>query len=112
VPVGVEDVEAEIEKVMREVDMDLSGAVDYTEFVTATINRSKLVSKERLRMCFDAFDTDGNGSISATELWALLGNAREYDETLWQELVNEFDRNGDGVIDFEEFTEMMLKVLD
>jgi calcium-dependent protein kinase len=112
VPAGVEDVEAEVEKVIREADLDLSGAIDYMEFVTGTINRGKLVSKERLRMCFDAFDIDGNGMISASELRALLGNAREYDETLWQEVLNEVDRNGDGVIDFEEFTAMMLNVID
>mmetsp|Transcript_1182 Transcript_1182/g.2876 ORF Transcript_1182/g.2876 Transcript_1182/m.2876 type:complete len:471 (+) Transcript_1182:2525-3937(+) len=112
VPVGVEDVESEVSKVITQVDLDLSGAIDYTEFVTATINRKNLVSKERLKMCFDAFDIDGSGSISATEVKHFLGNAREYDEAIWQDMVNEVDSNGDGVIDFEEFTEMMRRVLD
>lgn len=112
IPVGVEDVEAEVNKVISEVDLDLSGAIDYTEFVTATINRKNLVSKERLQMCFDAFDIDGSGTISAVEVKNFLGNAREYDEAIWQEIVNEVDSNGDGVIDFEEFTEMMRRVLD
>ena len=30
--------------------------IDYTEFISATINKSKLLTKERLKTAFDHFD--------------------------------------------------------
>ncbi len=41
---------------MQSVDMDANGAIDYTEFISATINKSKLLTKERLKTAFDHFD--------------------------------------------------------
>lgn len=34
----VEDIEAEVDRIMREVDTDHSGEIDYTEFIIATMN--------------------------------------------------------------------------
>jgi calcium-dependent protein kinase len=34
----VEDIEAEVDRIMSEVDTDHSGEIDYTEFVIATMN--------------------------------------------------------------------------
>jgi calcium-dependent protein kinase len=53
---------------MAQVDTDGSGEIDYTEFVIATMNRNRLLSKDRLQAAFNAFDTDRSGSISADEL--------------------------------------------
>lgn len=68
-----ENVEEEVDKIMAEVDTDKSGEIDYTEFVIATMNRQKLLSRERLQAAFNAFDKDGSGSISADELREMLG---------------------------------------
>ena len=48
--------EAEVENIMRMVDNNESGAIDYTEFVMATINREGLLSKQRLEAAFNMFD--------------------------------------------------------
>lgn len=60
-----ENIEEEVDKIMMQVDTDGSGEIDYTEFVIATMNRQKLLSRERLQAAFNAFDKDGSGSISA-----------------------------------------------
>jgi calcium-dependent protein kinase len=39
------------------VDMDANGAIDYTEFITASVNKNKLLTKERLKQAFDHFDS-------------------------------------------------------
>ena len=106
----VEDIEAEVDKIMREVDTDGSGEIDYSEFVAASMNKTKLLSKERLEAAFKAFDQDGSGTITADELKAMLGKYHAYDDQMWVSIIREVDQNGDGVIDLREFSEMMLKI--
>jgi calcium-dependent protein kinase len=105
----IDDIEAEVDKIMHQVDTDGSGEIDYSEFVAASMNRSKLLSKERLEAAFKTFDIDGSGTISADELKAILGKHHAYEDEIWQEIIKEVDQNGDGVIDLREFSEMMLK---
>lgn len=47
---------SEVENIMKMVDINESGAIDYTEFVMATINREGLLSKQRLEAAFHMFD--------------------------------------------------------
>ena len=42
---------------MSSMDLDGNGSVDYNEFVTATVNKTKLLSKNNLEATFKAFDT-------------------------------------------------------
>jgi calcium-dependent protein kinase len=105
----IEDIDAEVDRIMRQVDTDKSGEIDYSEFVAASMNRTKLLSKERLEAAFKAFDVDGSGTITADELKAMLGKHHAYDDDMWTNIIREVDQNGDGVIDLREFSEMMLK---
>ena len=93
---------------MQEVDINRSGEIDYSEFISAAINRQQLLSKQRLETAFKMFDLDNSGGIDADELKAVLGKYQKYDDSFWQELIKECDLNGDGVIDLSEFTKMML----
>ncbi|CAG9317475.1 unnamed protein product [Blepharisma stoltei] len=104
-----EDIDGEVSRIMSQVDIDKSGEIDYNEFIAATLNKTRLLCREKLEAAFRAFDLDGNGTITADELKGVLGKHHAYREELWQEIINEVDLNGDGVIDFREFTEMMLK---
>ena len=48
--------EQEVESIMSRLDIDNNGYIDYTEFVLATINKKRLLSKERLMLAFSVFD--------------------------------------------------------
>ncbi|MAI04730.1 MAG: hypothetical protein CMA07_03370, partial [Euryarchaeota archaeon] len=61
-----------------------------------------------LREAFNLFDTDGGGSISNAEIWTImqsLGQKPTAEEV--QAMVDDFDEDGNGEIDFEEFLGMM-----
>lgn len=105
-----DDAEKEVERIMNEVDIDKSGTIDYNEFVLATINKQKLLNKEKLETTFKMFDKDGSGTITADEIKSVLGKA--VDKKLLEEMVKEVDENGDGEISLVEFKEMMLKFLE
>jgi Ca2+-binding EF-hand superfamily protein len=57
------------------VDTDQSGYIDYTEFIVASANEKALLSNERLTAAFKMFDKDGSGSISPSEIKAVLQNS-------------------------------------
>jgi calmodulin len=58
---------------------------------------------------FRVFDKDGNGTISAAELRHVMTNLGEKltDEEV-DEMIREADVNGDGIIDYKEFTKIIL----
>jgi calmodulin len=72
--------EADLKKMVKEVDADNSGTIDFPEFVLIIFFRfirfvtlmsrklKDLDSDEELKKAFDVFDEDGNGSISTDEL--------------------------------------------
>ncbi len=68
----------------------------------ATINRQKLLSKERLEAVFNFFDKDGNGFLTADELKEVFnpGNTKDIDDGVWLELIKEVDQNGDNKVPF------------
>eukprot|EP01015_Nassula_variabilis_P004025 TRINITY_DN1276_c0_g1_i1.p1 TRINITY_DN1276_c0_g1~~TRINITY_DN1276_c0_g1_i1.p1 ORF type:complete len:159 (-),score=26.13 TRINITY_DN1276_c0_g1_i1:118-594(-) len=109
---NVSNAEEEVQKIMDAVDSNKSGVIDYTEFVTASINRQKMLTKKRLEAVFKIFDKDGNGSITPQELKAILGSqSNQLNNELLDQIIGEVDENNDGEISYKEFKEMMFKML-
>ena len=52
----IEEAEEEVTKIMSNVDQDHNGRIDYSEFLAATIDKKKLLSKQRLKAAFQIFD--------------------------------------------------------
>ena len=65
------------------------------------------------KQAFDMFDKEGNGSISADELYEAFKNMGN-DFTIEQvnDMIKELDQNGSGAIDFNEFIGLVKKVND
>ena len=59
------------------------------------------------------FDTDGDGTVTKDELKEVFGGGHvsQRGEAVWDEIMNEVDKNNDGVISFEEFENAMKVVL-
>ena len=61
------------------MDTNNDGKIDYGEFISAAINRAKVLSKQNLDIAFRIFDADGNGFINMQELKEVFHGAKEYD---------------------------------
>lgn len=101
----------EIHSIMVRADTDKSGFIDYSEFLAAAMDKKKLLSEEKLEAAFKAFDHDNNGKITAQELKYLLESHIKYDITTYSKLIEQVDQNGDGMIDFKEFKDMMISLM-
>jgi len=99
----------EVDDMFSKVDADNSGAIDYSEFVVATMNEKNLLSNNKLQTAFKMFDKDGGGSISTDEIKQVLSFGQNLDEKVVNDIIKQVDANGDGEISFEEFAEMMKK---
>ena len=107
---GKNPTEAELQDIINEVDPNGDGTVDFPSFLTIMARKMKdQDTEEDIIEAFRVFDKDGNGTISAAELRHVTTNLGEKltDEEV-DEMIREADVNGDGIIDYKEFTKIIL----
>jgi len=100
---------AEVVKLMKEYDRQETGQISYADFVEImTIKLSERNPEEEIRKAFALFDDDSSGAISLRNLRRVAKELGEQlsDEEL-QAMIDEFDKNNDGVIDMDEFMAIM-----
>lgn len=83
-------------ELMKSLDKDGNGYVDYTEFITAAIDKVAFLNRENLKNAFQILDSDNSGMITVDELKAVFDNNNDKDETLWKEIMAEVDVNKDN----------------
>lgn len=106
---GQNPTEKELKDMVKELDKDGNGIIDFDEFLAIAKKMSGAQeSEEELIQAFKVFDRDGDGFITATELRHIMSNLGETltDEEV-DEMIRESDANGDGRIDYSEFVFMM-----
>ena len=92
---------------MEIIDVDGNGFIEYEEFLTGSLDKKKILTKENVQAVFKTFDKDDSGKISPEELKLVMGKNVEISDNVWIQLVNEIDLNEDGEISFYEFDKMM-----
>ncbi|XP_072955941.1 probable calcium-binding protein CML25 [Typha angustifolia] len=102
----------EVEVMIREVDSNGDGFIDLDEFMQVVGGQSErelLGNHEDLIEAFQVFDLDRNGFISAKELRRVLVGLGHGKCSLREcrLMIRGVDKNGDGMVDFEEFKSMM-----
>ena len=113
-PIFGDAAEEEVDKIFRQIDIDGSGFIDYSEWVIATIDKKQLFSPEKLRIAFNLFDKDGGGTISLDEVKEVLCSGQEIEDSAWNRINQELqliDADGSGELDFEEFCIMLEKMV-
>jgi len=94
---------ADLEDVFQHCDQDGSGFIDYSEFIAALSLTSEVMDEGKVRAVFDNF-AGKSGFISAKKLKELLAHCQESDV---EKMIDELERDGEGMITFEVFREMM-----
>ncbi|QSJ17358.1 EF-hand domain-containing protein [Nostoc sp. UHCC 0702] len=90
---------------IKEVDVDLSGSIDFEEFKTLMVS-AQGDRQSRLKLAFSVFDEDGSGQITTNELHSVMTLFGLTDTEL-DDLIKEVDHDGDGSIDLQEFMKLV-----
>ena len=101
-------VEALVDEILKNVDKNEKGFIDYSEYVTVALSKRKLFSEEKLSAAFKIFGGDDKGYIDAEDFKNTLckGAFAAVEENVWGALINEV-AGEEGHITFESFKKMM-----
>ncbi|XP_059174804.1 calmodulin-beta-like [Physella acuta] len=112
---GMEISEEEVSTLMKELDKNGNGKIEYREFkafMQDEIRRSEespLEQEKAIRMAFKVFDQNGDGVIDEAELRAAMKNLGEpLSDNELNEMMREADVDQDGKINYEEFIKIWL----
>jgi len=91
-----------VDSIFVQVDGNNSGQIDYTEYLISAMDKTKLMSRDKLEIAFKSFDLNGDGSISKEEWERCFGGIKLSDSD-WKAFLEDVDSNKDGSISFAEF---------
>lgn len=103
--------EKELEGIFNLIDTNKTHKIDYTEFVSAFIDKKFFDSKEKLLEIFQTIDTENTGKISYNDYINFVNMEGIHKKDL-KELQLEFERadlDKDGYIEYEEFVQYITK---
>merc|ERR1719283_370671 len=104
---GFNPSESELADMIRNVDSNSNGGIDFNEFIEMMVNHGSNI-EEDIAHSFRVFDRDGDGLITAEELRLTMNNLGEpLTEVEVQAMIAEADLDGDGKISFSEFKNLM-----
>lgn len=78
----------DVDDIIRMVDINGNGTIDYSEWLVATMDRDRLLTDDRLKIAFDFFDKDKNGQIDIHEIKEAIGSKRSFvEDRVWQSIM-------------------------
>lgn len=106
--------QTEIETIMMSVDTDNNGAINFNEFIAATLDASIYKDYANLEKAFKFFDKDHDGEIDEKELKASLAGKefKHIDTKIFSNVLEENDKDMNGKVDFKEFLRCMSMKLE
>ena len=111
------DLANKVDIIFNNIDTDHNGYIEYEEFIRAAIDKQYFLSDNFLKFAFDYFDRNKNGRINFNEIKQIFyqndknKSSKEAQNQLSKNF-QELDINGDGVLTFDEFTEMARKIIN
>ena len=62
------EAEKEALKIIKSIDLNNSGEIDFFEFIVAAMQQEQLLSKQKMEAAFNTFDINGDGFITREEI--------------------------------------------
>ncbi|CAK0811599.1 unnamed protein product, partial [Prorocentrum cordatum] len=112
---GLSVSEQELQEILEGMDVNGNGAVEYTEFLAAAVDRSKYQGEGLCRYAFEVLDWDGDGQISPQDMRRALRHrslsgalGAEFQATT-ESLPGDGDCSRRSSMSLSDFTEIMCR---
>ncbi|KAL1361878.1 hypothetical protein HN51_010191 [Arachis hypogaea] len=111
---GIYIPDKELDQMIEKIDVNGDGWVDMEEFgelyMSIMDEREERDEEEDMKEAFNVFDQNGDGYITVEELRSVLSSlglkqGRTVEEC--RKMIMKVDRDGDGMVDYKEFKQMM-----
>ncbi len=103
------EVDSIVEDLFFLVDINKNGYIEYEEFLTASIDKSKLLTKENLKYAFQFIDKEKSNGINGKKIInAFNASMNKVLEAVFNNIIIKVDEDGDGIINFDEFQKLCL----
>ncbi|OWR53114.1 calmodulin like protein, partial [Danaus plexippus plexippus] len=101
--------ETELRDMVKEVDQDGNGTIEFNEFLQMMSKKMRGADGEdELREAFRVFDKNNDGLISSVELRHVMTNLGErLSEEEVDDMIREADLDGDGMVNYDEFVTIL-----
>ena len=108
-----EEVDKIIDHLFVLLDGDNDGFLEYEEFLRACIDRKQIITTTYLKYAFKFIDKEKTGTLDAQKIInAFVATPNKIIEAVFNNTLNTVDKDGDGIINFIEFQELMVKCMD
>ena len=108
-----EEVNEKVDNLIFLLDGDNNGYIEYEEFLRACIDKKEILNDEYLKYAFKFLDKQNKNKLSGRELnSAFLVGKNKLFEAAISKIIDELDGDDDGMIDFVEFKQFMLKTMN
>ncbi|TPP58233.1 Calmodulin/ calcium-binding protein/ EF-Hand superfamily protein [Fasciola gigantica] len=106
---GCKPSDAEVREMIRKVDFDNSGTINFPEFMSMMVQKKRHAETDaNLRIAFQFFDRNGDGYISPEELRSVLHKYRgNLDNNETEAIIKTVDTDRDGKLNYEEFLTLL-----
>ena len=101
----------ELELMFQKIDTDKSGFIDYTEFLSASLNNSLISERKNLESVFNFIDKNKSGFISPFEFKSIFKGEFGPAQGTIEKILKELDEDKNNKIGKEEFINSMQKVM-
>ena len=103
--------ELEITNIMKNIDCDGNGYIEYEEFLRATLDKNKLLTEDNLKMAFELFDINKKGEISADDIKSTILGEKSIPDEVFEELLAQIDMKTEETLKFHDFKEIMENII-
>ena len=99
--------EQEIDEIIKNLDLAKNGVINYSEFLSATIDINSILTQQKMQALFRTFDIDNTGQISPENIRiAFTKFGKEVTDEEIAEIMKEHDTSKGNSITQAEFVAM------
>ena len=103
----------EIENIFNNLDTDQNNYIEFEEFLKAAVDKRIFLNDNIIKFAFNYFDKHKKGEIFYEDIEEVFKNNVKSEDVgeILREIISEVDSNKDGKISFDEFWQLIVKML-